>query len=197
MAGFVKETDGIFRLCVPFEKIYTSVFLVESDGGAILVDCATTDGDVDGVILPALGEMGYQPSDLRAVILTHSHGDHAGGLKRLAGHAPRMRVLTEAGRVDGNLEIYPMAGHSADSVGVYDGRTGTLISGDGLQGAGVDRFRCLVRDKEAYRMTVDRIRNDGRIENLLFSHAYEPWNRAGIRGRDAVISCLDECLKYI
>ena len=42
MNEFIKITDGIFRLKVPFEELYTSVFLVEFDGGRALVDCATT-----------------------------------------------------------------------------------------------------------------------------------------------------------
>ena len=45
--GFCEEMPGIYRLRVPFEGIYTSVFLVTSEEGAILVDCATTAEDVD------------------------------------------------------------------------------------------------------------------------------------------------------
>ena len=59
---FYKETDKIFRLRVPFENLYTSVFLVEADEKKILVDCATTAEDVDAHIVPALKKMGY---DLR------------------------------------------------------------------------------------------------------------------------------------
>ena len=197
MTGFVKETEGIFRLCVPFERIYTSVFLLESESGALLVDCATTDGDVDRVIVPALREIGYEFSDLSAIALTHRHGDHAGGLDRILSIAPRLKVITEVGAVDGNIAVYPMAGHTEDSVGIYDARTKTLISGDGLQGAGVDKYRCSLKNKQAYIETIDKIKRDDGIENILFSHAYEPWYADRMIGREAVIACLDECLKYI
>lgn len=47
---FSEQISGIYRLRVPFENIYTSVFLIESDGKKILVDCGTTSVDVDTVI---------------------------------------------------------------------------------------------------------------------------------------------------
>lgn len=37
---FHKEIDGIYRLKIPFDTVYTSVFLLETDEGDILVDCA-------------------------------------------------------------------------------------------------------------------------------------------------------------
>jgi hypothetical protein len=76
-------------------------------------------------------------------------------------------------------------------------RTHTLISGDGLQGAGVDKYRCYLLDSSAYLETINRVKNDERIENILFSHAYEPWNCDTAYGRAAVDMCLAECLKYI
>ena len=35
---FEKETEHIYRLRIPFEELYTSVFLIESEGGRGLVD---------------------------------------------------------------------------------------------------------------------------------------------------------------
>ena len=47
---FIEVINGIYRLKGPFEAIYTSVFLIKSPSGTILVDCATTDKDVDEYI---------------------------------------------------------------------------------------------------------------------------------------------------
>lgn len=47
---FIKEIGSIYRLKVPFENLYTSVFLVQTDGKYTLVDCATTAQDVDEYI---------------------------------------------------------------------------------------------------------------------------------------------------
>ncbi|MBP3375524.1 MAG: MBL fold metallo-hydrolase [Clostridia bacterium] len=77
-APFEKVIGGIYRLKIPFDTVYTSVFLVVSESGAVLVDCATTSSDVDGYILPTLACMEYKITDLKAVVITHNHGDHAG-----------------------------------------------------------------------------------------------------------------------
>lgn len=90
---FEKECEGIYRLRIPFETVYTSVFLMKTDRGVFLVDAATTDAAVDGIILPALDEMGYALSDVRGLVLTHRHNDHAGGSRRLVccPFAPTLR----------------------------------------------------------------------------------------------------------
>ena len=64
-AVFLKETEYIYRLKIPFETVYTSVFLIKSTSGVFLVDCATTEGDVDNVILPALSALGYKMGDIK------------------------------------------------------------------------------------------------------------------------------------
>ena len=138
MIEFEEEYEGVLRLKVPFERIDTSVFLIEADA-PILVDCATTAEDVDGVILPALKARGYTLSHLKTLVLTHSHGDHAG----------------------------------------------------------VDQYRCSIKLPEEYLKTLKRIQADGRIERILFSHAYEPWNRNRIEGRAEVLACLAECPNYL
>lgn len=128
--------------------------------------------------------------------MTHKHGDHAGGRKRILSLAPNIEVVTDVRTLSHGISTYPMAGHTVDFIGVFDERSHTLISGDGLQGAGVDKYRCSVRTPEGYLETIERIQNDARIENLLFSHAYEPWNADRAFGREAVEKCLRDCLVY-
>ena len=173
------------------------MFLVVSESGTLLVDCATTDSDIDGYIIPALADMGYEAADLKAVVVTHNHGDHAGGLSRVLQYAPNIKVIREACTLFDGLEAYPLYGHAKEMIGLFDARTGTLISGDGLQGAGVDKYRAYAEDKAAYFATLERVRGDERIENLVFSHAYEPWFEYHIFGRGAVLEALEECKKYI
>lgn len=194
MREFCKETDGIYRLRVPIEDIYTSVFLIDD---TILVDCASTADDVDAVIVPALEKRGVALSQIQAVVITHGHSDHNGGLTRLLERAPHIEVIDEVRSIGNGISTYPMAGHSEDSIGVFYERTNTLISADGLQGAGIGKYRCYTQDPKAYLETLRRIRNDSRIENVLFSHAYEPWYEDRIVGRDNVIRCIDDCYTYI
>ena len=197
MNRFYEEAAGIFRLRVPFGTIYTSVFLLQAPSGPILVDCATTETDVDLHIVPALQAMGYSLSDIQVLVLTHRHDDHAGGLTRVLQLAPRMKVVREARPLCDGIATYPMAGHTEDCIGVLDTRSHTLISGDGLQGAGVDKYRCYLKNPKAYLQTIRAIQADERVETILFSHAYEPWNKDAVRGRAAVMACLSECKTYV
>ena len=197
MNGFIEEREGIYRLRVQYITVYTSIFLLETELGDLLVDTASYNEDIDTCLLPALGEMNKSISELYAVVITHDHFDHSGGLKRILEYAPGLRVITGIGEISKWISTYPMAGHTEDSIGVFDSRTNTLISGDGLQGAGVDKYRTSVPFKEEYLKTLERIKNDGRIENILFSHAYEPWFKDSVLGREAVISAVEKCKEYV
>lgn len=193
---FCREIDGIYRLKIPLESIYTSVFLLETDASPLLVDCGKNDEDVDALILPALMAAGYQLRDVKALIITHAHGDHAGGLGRILALAPDIRVIKEVGSVCRGISTYPLAGHTEDSIGVFDKRTNTLLSGDGLQGAGVGRYPCYTKNPELYLKTLERIERDECVENILFSHAYEPWNSDSCLGRETVLECVMQCKKH-
>lgn len=197
MSEFIKETGRIYRLKIPFESVYTSVFLVKTENGAILVDCATTEDDVKDYIVPALKKLGYEITDINAIVITHSHSDHAGGLDTILALAPDIRVISEVCELGNGICTYPLAGHTEDFIGVFDEKDGTLITGDGLQGAGVDKYRISLDVPDEYLKTLERIQADNRIKNLLFSHEYEPWYKSSIIGRDNVLICLTECKKYI
>lgn len=194
---FKSEVSGIYRLKIPFDTVYTSVFLIESDHGNVLVDCATTPADVLECILPALAERGINSSDIKFLVLTHRHGDHSGGLNTLLSVAPDVTVVTEIRELLPGISTYALPGHTLDSIGVLDERTNTLISGDGLQGAGVDKYRCHTDSREEYVDTLKKLRGDDRIENVLFSHAYEPWYKDCAIGRDTVLKCLADCFDFI
>ena len=196
-SAFCLQTSGIYRLKIPFDTVYTSVFLVEDREKRVLLDCATTKEDVENYIIPALAALGYRPTDLTAIVLTHKHADHAGGLPHLLRYAPNLEVVTDVRRLTDTLLTYPLAGHTEDAIGLFDERTHVLLSGDGLQGAGVDKYRCSLANPTAYRETLERIRKDDQIENILFSHAYEPWLADAVWGRGAVCACLSDCEKYI
>src|SRR5205823_387130 len=52
---------------------FQSAILLEGGGGPVLLDCGATTP-------VALARAGVRPSDLAAVVLSHLHGDHLGGL---------------------------------------------------------------------------------------------------------------------
>src|SRR5262250_1996123 len=69
-------------------------FLVEGDNRLILVDTEFSDADAD-IIMDGIKDMGRKHEELKLCVLTHRHGDHTGGLKKLkkdievSGHGPR------------------------------------------------------------------------------------------------------------
>ena len=196
--SFQQEIEDIYRLKVPFEDIYTSVFLIKAEQGYVLVDCATYTSDVDEHILPTLCEFGLELKNIKCLILTHKHSDHAGGLSRLLEHNPMLQIVDKPTAIDiKGLTVYALKGHTMDSIGVLDTRSGTLISGDGLQGHGVGKYPCFLESKDEYIKTIDKIQKDKRIKNILFSHAYEPWNQDYALGRKEVEKCLQDCVEYI
>ncbi len=192
------EVCGISRIKIPFENIYTSVFFIETEDGNILVDCGTTEKDVDEQIVPALCQIGSGLNDLRYLVLTHNHSDHAGGLTRILRLNPKIKVIRNE-RMDfaNDLTVYALKGHTADCIGVLDERTGTLISGDALQGMGVEKYPCSIESVSEYLNTIERIKTDKRIKNILFSHAYEPWRKDGMFGREEVDRCLQDCINLL
>ena len=194
---FYKEIGNIYRLKVPFEDLYTSVFLIKARNANVLVDCATYASDVEEWIIPALKELGLCLKDINYLILTHKHGDHAGGLSRILEYEPTLQVLDKIRSLDINkVTVCEMKGHTLDCIGVLDECSGTLISGDGLQGAGVGKYRCSLEDRKEYLKTIDKIKEDKRIKNVLFSHAYEPWDKDGAFGREEIKKCLEDCIEY-
>ena len=197
--GFYKDIGEIYRLRVPFDnEVYTSVFLIKNAEGNVLIDCATTAEDVDGYILPALEKAGMALTEIRYLVLTHQHSDHAGGQYRIVEVNPDVKIVTDPQvEFPNGLTMYAMKGHTVDSVGVFDQITHTLVAGDGLQGYGVGKYRCTLENQDEYLKTIDNIKRDGNISNILFSHDYEPWRKDGAFGRAEVEKRLQNCLDYI
>ena len=195
---FEREKEKIYRLKVPFDNLYTSVFLIKANNNLALVDCATFDSDVDNYIVPALSSLNLFLTDIKYLILTHCHEDHAGGIARILELAPNIEVVQSVKGIDlSGITLCYLKGHTLDCIGVFDKKSKTLISGDGLQGDGVEKYRCSVINKEEYLKTIKMIEDDESIENILFSHAYEPWYKDYARGREEVKRCLKDCKKTI
>lgn len=194
-------TDGIHLLKVPFEDLYTSVFFVESEKGLAIIDCATTPEDVDTYILPTLQTMGREATHL---LLTHTHGDHAGGARRLLECCPNLQVQTwkpldlprfsplrDGEVVIGRLRMLALPGHSSYSVGYLDLPTKTLISGDCLQLAGVGKYVNGIQYPELYLQSIEKLRTM-ELDRIIASHDYVPLGSLA-EGKDAVERYLEAC----
>ena len=188
MISFERLIGDVYRLKVPFEDIYTAVFLIKTDQGDALIDCATTESDVNNVIIPALNEIGSEP---KYIICTHFHGDHMGGLPYLLGRFGDAKAVLchrestekhpwwdatipkDGDELLGCLKILSLPGHSDDSIGVLDERIKTLISGDCVQLGGVGRYGTGVCNGEKYILSIGRL-SEMKLTNMITSHEYYP-----------------------
>ena len=158
MLNFENITEDILRLKVPFENIYTAVFLVKTVGGAFLVDSATTEYDVKEVILPALRKC-IDLDEVKYIGCTHLHGDHGGGIRYLLPELRNAKVAGASARAvelygeknvvtvhDGDticgVKLLSFKGHSLDCIGLYDERSRALILGDAVQLYGIAKYGC-------------------------------------------------------
>ncbi len=210
--GFFEMSDGIYRLEVPFEDVFTSVFLLLSERGNVIIDSATTKSDVTEHIIPALEKENIRPCDIRYILASHFHGDHSGGIPYLAEYldsseilafdmrlvaklGSRARIMKDREMIEDFLEILSLPGHTDDSAGFFDHRTNTVITCDAVQLCGVGRYGTGLWNVDDYLASLSALYNIS-PDSLIASHDYEPLGMTAY-GRDAVRKYLDEARLYI
>ena len=197
--------EGIFRLKVPFEDLTTSVYFYISDEGVAIIDNATYSSDVDNYIMPALEKLKINATNVKYLLLTHSHDDHAGGTSRLAELLPNAKIgasfetglknqliLQDNKNILGNLVAIFLPGHTENSFGFFDTATKTLLSGDCLQLNGIGKYRNNIANGKLYEQSVLKLKNMD-IKRIVAAHEFEPLGSLAI-GKNAVIAYLEECL---
>jgi glyoxylase-like metal-dependent hydrolase (beta-lactamase superfamily II) len=170
-------------------------FLVTGDQRLILVDTGFSDADAD-IIMDAIKDMDRKHEDLKLCVLTHRHGDHTGGLKKLRktlkfqvmAHELDMPAIQKNTGYDvdhvvkggeslhdcGGISILHTPGHTAGSISLHLPRIKTLIAGDALMSAGehlVVSPPYLSSDPEAATKSVQRLIDlNLDLERLLVGH---------------------------
>jgi glyoxylase-like metal-dependent hydrolase (beta-lactamase superfamily II) len=95
----VQVAEGVYRLGVPLVNWYAVV-----DGGRVTLIDSGLSGDASRIVSD-LAAVGIAPDQVEAVVLTHGHGDHAGGAEEVrttAGahvHVHRADAKLAAGKI--------------------------------------------------------------------------------------------------
>jgi metallo-beta-lactamase class B len=79
------QYDGIVPAQQVFDNLYyvgqmsVGAWAIKTSAGLILIDSLDNQDEAQHIIEPGLIKMGWQPRDIKYVVITHSHGDHFGG----------------------------------------------------------------------------------------------------------------------
>ena len=198
---------GCHRLCIPFEDLYTTVYILRTEAGTALVDAATNAQDVRDAILPALDSLGIGGADVRLLLASHRHSDHFGGMAALQEALPGASLgmispaegscacrLRDGDILLGCIRVLHLPGHTDDMAAFLDLRHGLLLSADALQLEGIGRYGCGLDDAGAYRRSITRLRSMD-IGQIAAAHDYRP---LGFRaGEGKAGAYLDACEAYL
>jgi metallo-beta-lactamase class B len=72
---------------------WVSAWLLVTEEGLILFD--TLYGDLTDITIDSIRELGFDPDDIRYVIVSHAHYDHIGGAKRMQDEFGAVVMMTE------------------------------------------------------------------------------------------------------
>ena len=130
-------TTKIFDNLTIISETTDACFLLETTGGLILIDAMEPGQRFLEAILKGIFDIGYEPQDVKIILLTHGHGDHygpMGDLKRITGAKLYM------GRLEEDLALNHPVGHFPP----MDARADVCIEdGDYVQ-LGDTRIRCIM-----------------------------------------------------
>lgn len=201
---FEKVSDNIYKMNIPFEDGFTSVFVLEENGKYLLLDAAATDDDSRNYIIPALEKLGISPE---YIICSHLHPDHFGGIRLLADTYTGAKIsvydknYTLTGKEihflsDGELfleryKIICLKGHTDDSVGILDLKTNVLLTADAMQLYGSGRYGTGLALPGEYIKTLEKAKSLN-LHGLIASHEYEPLGSTAF-GADEINKYIDTC----
>lgn len=74
---------------------WVSAWALKTSDGIVLIDALNTAEEVDRLIVGGMKQQGLDPGQIKAVLVTHGHGDHYGGAMRVkeVAAAARPRVV--------------------------------------------------------------------------------------------------------
>lgn len=113
-APIVLLAPGVYRIPTMGDFINTFVFL-DADGQVTLVDCGLSRAPAR--IVAGLAGIGKRPADVTRILLTHAHGDHAGGAQAMVESTGVAGVDIHAADVE-----YIRAGRNAPAAETVLGR---------------------------------------------------------------------------
>ena len=142
-----KPQFGVINPFIPTTKIFDDLtiisetadacFLLETTEGIILIDAMEPEQRFYDAIIKGIADIGYEPHDVKIILLTHGHGDHYGcmkALKEATGAKLYMGKMEEDLAINHPIGHFPPMDATAD-VYIEDGDD--VVLGD-------TRIRCIL-----------------------------------------------------
>ncbi len=197
---------------------WTGMLLIRGKKTSFLLDTAV-NGAVEETLEPYFKKHHIEWRSVSHIINTHFHSDHVecnaliqnlsgaetaihhAGAENLRKTGSPVNIELKDGDIiaqdDLSLRIIHTPGHSADSICILEEDTGTLFSGDSIQGKGSENIGfALYDDHAAYRESLQKLRRlcrKGDIRRLITGHPERPLN--GIAEQGELLSFLDISLQ--
>jgi metallo-beta-lactamase class B len=83
--GPVKLFDNLYAIPGTYGTGQGVIFIIPTSDGLLMIDSGWQK-DVDSVLLPGLKTLGFDPVNIKLIVLTHGHPDHYGGATYLQKH---------------------------------------------------------------------------------------------------------------
>ena len=162
-----KAFDNVYYVGI----CWVSAWLITSPHGDVLID--TLYGDYTDLLLDNIRKVGVDPNDIKLVLVTHGHFDHAGGIAKIkAALPPTTRfAMTKEGWREGAESAEtgrPLSWKMIEpDIVLTDGQT--LTAGE-QRGVGVQRRALGARRKEETQVRLETKRPLGQAHRRQIGH---------------------------
>jgi metallo-beta-lactamase class B len=104
--GPAKLFDNLYTIPGQYGGGNGVVYVLSTSDGLMLIDSGYQD-DAETVLLPGLKTLGFDPANIKVIILTHGHPDHYGGATYLQNHYSGIHIYMSAADWDFALKPFP------------------------------------------------------------------------------------------
>ena len=210
--------EKVYYIRHPWHGFWTGMYLITGNDGHILVDSAFENAITD-TLEPFLKNIGSSLDSIKYVINTHAHGDHVEGNAKLRELTPAKFGIFHTGaeslRHSGfepdillyddmtldwcgsSIKIIHTPGHSDDSICILEQTTGTLMTGDSIQGKGsLNIGLALYQNPAEYRKSLLKIKElclAKKIRRIMLGHPELP-ARSGVVEEPEVLSYINDSI---
>jgi len=196
-----KVADDLYLIKQPLRDVFTGVTVIIGRNSVGVVDTGLETTPTE-YVFPLLLGLGHELGKIDYVVNTHSHGDHIWGNRALKEKTNAKVAVHEldadaVGMVDLKMKdghtiklgdrlfrVVHTPGHTAGSICLHDEKGKTLLTGDSVQGRGVEEGKILVRAaKEEYVQSMKKLLTLN-VGTLIQSHPYRPFRKAVLTGEE-------------